>query len=343
MYDIGRDPQEIEAERRAAAEKELRIKQQRQDSYTTAWEDFFKYFKFAEVNFILSRFLLKCPAANPGGIYKNMDQTVSTAAMEGIVLQWIAHRFGGPNRSTEIDKLREHAMKTAAKQASLDLDQSRWTMKDVVGLIYYYQIQHLDGEKHAGFAQDDIENFETLFNEYHNGAPIKAKELWEVLSELSFDFPSREEQAYILDILMNMTLTKKGEISFSELLSILRRCTEDRKVEERKREHMLIVKSDMELDEIEGWLSIFEAQAGEDGKVVFSSIKTLFENIGVKWGMDDTEKFFTWLREVDEDSNGFIDFGEFTCLVSRMWMEDFAGIRRISKAFETATASAARN
>lgn len=331
MFDIGRDPEEIEAERRAAEEMQRQIEQARKDSYTFGWENFFKHFMFTEVNFLLSRFIERCPDARPGGVYKNLDKTISKEAMEGIAIEWIVHRYGGPGRSTEIpSSLRPRATLSAAEKAGIDIGQDHWSMKDVVGFISEYQLTHLNEEEFSGFAKNDLEGFETLFNEYHGGAPIKARQLWEILSDLSYDFPTREEQAYVLKILMGMKLKKQGEITFSELLCILRRCVEDKKVDERKREHDLIVRSDMELDEIEGWLQIFE-DAANSGYVIMADMKKLFEDIGLKWGMEDTDKFFKWLREVDEDSNGYIDFGEFSCLVSRMWAEDFAGIRKVSE------------
>merc|ERR1719409_1956046 len=228
---------------------------------------------FSEVDFILNHFLDRCADPNPGGIYKNLDKTISKVAMECVVMQWLDRRFGGPGRATNIDTLYDSAMEAAAKVAKVSLDQKEWSMRDTLAFISHYQVAHLDQEKHAGFAANDIEGFETLFNDYHGGGPIKARELWEVLSDLGYDFPSRTQQAYVLNILAGMKLQQQGQITFEELLKVLRRCVEDKKVDERQREHDLIVKSDMELDECDGWLGVFQVESGDTGSILMSDIK----------------------------------------------------------------------
>merc|ERR1712151_1047598 len=89
----------------------------------------------------------------------------------------------------------------------------------------------------------------------------------------------------------------------------------------------MIMKSKMAYEECDQWIDVFLATAGDEGAIRLHDIKDLFEGLELKWGTEGSKKLMDWLREVDEDCNGRIDFGEFCCLVQKMWDENFGEIK----------------
>lgn len=113
-----------------------------------------------------------------------------------------------------------------------------------------------------------------------------------------------------------------------QLFFLLRLLTEDQKVTQRKREHELIIKSGMQLEECEEWIDLFKAAALHPrASIKIVDMQRLFQALELDWGKEANLQLQEWLKEVDEDNTGSIDFGEFCCLLQIMWQKDFGGIK----------------
>lgn len=225
--------------------------------------------------------------------------------------------------------MKQDICEDAAKKAELDLSADHFSLQAVVKYVYHYQKCHLAAEKTAGWNRADIDAFEEVFDQYRHGQEqVKAKELWDILRDLGQEFPTLEEQRYLLSLVKEADADRSGSISFQELLHLMRMLQEDEKVKARQRENELLVKSGMALEDCEEWLHVFEACC-PDGMdcLILSDFKSLFDVLELDYGMEESRTIAKWLKDCDEDSNGQIDFGEFCNLVQRMWDANFAKIR----------------
>jgi len=64
-----------------------------------------------------------------------------------------------------------------------------------------------------------------------------------------------------------------------------------------------------------------------DAGIAMGDVKDLFDKIQMTWNYSENSLLTKWLQECDEDCNGQIDFGEFCCLVQRMWDTNFANVQ----------------
>eukprot|EP00440_Ansanella_granifera_P069420 gb/GFBE01075313.1/.p1 GENE.gb/GFBE01075313.1/~~gb/GFBE01075313.1/.p1 ORF type:complete len:406 (+),score=120.12 gb/GFBE01075313.1/:1-1218(+) len=316
-----RDPEEVRAEAAAKAEAEHCKKAKRAAMAKTSWEHFFQYFRFADVSWIARTF------------YERADrdmQCVTTQDVYEVVEAWLEYRWGSDGRGSvnfKVDEELVAAAKAEAKKAGVALKDDEYSLEDAVKFCFYYQAQYLKAEKTAGWGVSDLEIFEDVFDAHRHGhEQVRATELWTILGMLGHEFPTIPEQKYLLGLVKAADADKSGSISFEELLHLLRMLQEDQKVEDRKREHMLIVRSGMSLEDCEEWLDMFLACAEDKGHILMTEFKGLFDILELKIDRDGTQQMMAWLKDVDEDSNGEIDFGEFCNLVQLMWDSNFAGI-----------------
>eukprot|EP00928_Gymnodinium_smaydae_P079104 TRINITY_DN63119_c0_g1_i1.p1 TRINITY_DN63119_c0_g1~~TRINITY_DN63119_c0_g1_i1.p1 ORF type:complete len:399 (+),score=121.64 TRINITY_DN63119_c0_g1_i1:137-1333(+) len=331
-----RDPAEIEAEERAKREAVARKAAEREAIMEASWAGYMQYFKFAEVTYLAVLFFTQASAdgskvATPRPSAAITDPTVASVtisreALYEVVKEWLAYRFGAENL-----EIPEANANEAAERAGQAKTSQRWTLPEALAFTYQYQNIYLDEDEHAGFRQADAEGFKTHFDSFRGGAPLKPVDLWMFLKDLGFEFKTAPEQEFVVGLLKEVAKAKRGaasgELTYWALLHLLRKLVERNNEEPRSREHRLIVQSKMDLVECEGWFAIFGAAAGDEGEIRMSDIKGLFETIGMKWGVEGTAQLRDWLKEVDEDSNNMIDFGEFCCLVQKMWDTNFGGIK----------------
>lgn len=286
-----------------------------------SWESFFRYFQFAEVSWLAQCFF----SYLEGRDFVSKDEAMLVTG------EWLQHRWGHEARGLQVNEVRPELIPKALHAAEIAPDLESWELPHIVVFASHYQDLHLEAENNAGFAQADAQGFKEVFDHYDkNGAGIRARELWAILTDLGFDCGSVEDQKQLIDLLKNVNTDKSGSINFCGLLYLLRKLLEKEKLKERKREHSLITGSGMSLEECEEWLDVFQTCAGERASVDFGDMRRLFEQIGLKWDHEGSRQMLAWLKEVDEDSNGLIDFGEFCCLINKMWTSDFASIKRKS-------------
>lgn len=226
-------------------------------------------------------------------------------------------------------EVKSDTCEAAAIKAEIDLSDEFFSLRDVVKYVFYYQKLHLTGERTAGWGRADIDAFEEVFDSYRHGEnQVKAKELWDILKDLGQEFPTVEDQRYLLSLVKEADADRSGSISFQELLHLMRMLQEDEKVKARERENQLLVKSGMSLEDVEEWLHVFEAVCPEgQDYLLLTDFKSLFEVLELEYGIEESRTIARWLKDCDEDSNGQIDFGEFCNLVQRMWDANFASIR----------------
>eukprot|EP00930_Biecheleria_cincta_P097930 TRINITY_DN89603_c0_g1_i1.p1 TRINITY_DN89603_c0_g1~~TRINITY_DN89603_c0_g1_i1.p1 ORF type:complete len:397 (-),score=110.98 TRINITY_DN89603_c0_g1_i1:16-1206(-) len=315
-----RDPEEEAAERAAKAEMEHRKLAKRAAMANVGWEDFLQYFLFCELSWIAREYYSHVDAAGT---------EISKAGANEVVSAWIRYRWGGENRSMEGLEVVPEICDAAFAKAGINPNAETLSLTAVVKYVYHYQKLHLAAEKTAGWNRADIDAFEEVFDCYRYGQEqVKAKELWDILRDLGQEFPTIEEQRYLLSLVKEADADRSGSISFQELLHLMRMLQEDEKVKARQRENELLVKSGMSLEDCEEWLHVFEACCPENqGFLILSDFKGLFDVLELDYGMEESRTIAKWLKDCDEDSNGQIDFGEFCNLVQRMWDANFASIR----------------
>jgi len=319
--------QELEAQRRLQeAAKSLALKSLMKEA---SWEQFFQYFHFKEVSFIAKAYFERADSRG-----------ISIENAMAVTGEWLRHRWGDVNRRLDEKEPVESLIAEGAALAALDKGADSWTLPDVVRFIYHYQDVHLGNEGTAGFATVDVQEFKSVFSEYDkDGNGLRARELWAIFNDLGFEFTTVEDQKEIIHLVKAADKDKSGTIDFQEFLYIIRKITEKEKLDGRKREARLIGESGMPLEECDQWLEVFQSAAGEADSIIISDMRSLFESIELKWDAEGSKQMMAWLREVDEDSNGEIDFGEFCTLVQKMWDKDFGHIRRLSATALTEAAS----
>lgn len=244
---------------------------------------------------------------------------------------WMKRKWYSKGRRLDSYEVNAELADKAAQKAGINLDATSLAFHEVVAFIYHYQNLHLIVEPTAGFGRKDLDMFSRTFDQYCKGSEggAKAKQLWSILRGLGFVYTTMEEQHYIIDMVKSADVDKSGTISLDELLNLLRRIIEDLKIPSRSREHKLIVKSGMLLHECDEWVDIFAACANTSGgSISILDMESIFSAVlGMTFGKEGTLQMKEWLVQVDEDSNEKIDFGEFICLVQKMWAADFCGIK----------------
>eukprot|EP00929_Paragymnodinium_shiwhaense_P077190 TRINITY_DN39744_c0_g1_i1.p1 TRINITY_DN39744_c0_g1~~TRINITY_DN39744_c0_g1_i1.p1 ORF type:complete len:426 (+),score=130.75 TRINITY_DN39744_c0_g1_i1:144-1421(+) len=312
--------QEIQEEqRRVAAHREL-VK--RAAICMSSWESCLQYFSFAEVCSISNEFYDRVDGDSPPWSC-NMQKAL------GVAEAWLRERWGSADRGLEkLSIPREIALEAQGLAGSPPEHEATWSFQDVLCFVYHCQALHLQKERTSGFDTGDIQEFREIYDEYDTGTGLFARELFDALKAVGFTFPTMKEQNYVVDLVRLVDVDKSGTIDFHEFLHMLRALIDRRKVLVRRREHALIIRSGLPLDEVEDWLLLFQTAENEDKSIMMGDVKDLFGRIDLTWGWEESNLISAWLREVDEDSNGLIDFGEFCCLVQKMWDRDFANIKR---------------
>lgn len=292
-----------------------------------SWDKFFKYFQFSELSWISDRFFCRAPAEGEG------DCSISVESGYAICQEWLHHRWGDCSRGLEVLELKPDVARDAIMRAGVDLSAAKWELPDVVAFVYHYQASHLMTERSAGFVMEDLIGSKNMFKVYDgNGEGLKARQLWAILKDMGYEFPTVEEQMHLIELVKEADTDRSGALNFMEFLQLLRKLIDHDKVDSRKREHRLITSSGISLEECEEWLHVFQAKAGDEGEAIdIPEMRALFETIDLRWDVPGSRQMMDWLREVDENSDGQIDFGEFCCLVQKMWDHDFAGIRGRAK------------
>jgi len=281
------------------------------------WEKFCRHFSFTELCWLSDKF----------GRLAQRDGLAGASVPE-LGGQWLQHRWKRRLQSYEVD---EDNLKAAATMCSVDLAESL-SFEKIVKLLDQYQVLHLESDKFAGFSKDFVARFETAFNHYEKGGKgLKAKSLWDALKEVGVRFQDPNQQLWVVDIVREMHGEHGGTIDFCEFCKILRKIKAKGTLAQLRREFDLVVKSGMPFKEAEEWMSIFEIYDDKRvGELTVAQVRLLFQNIGLKWGSDDNSQLVTWISEYDENRNDTIDFGEFCCIVRKMWDSDFCGIREIA-------------
>eukprot|EP00933_Yihiella_yeosuensis_P044822 TRINITY_DN40094_c0_g1_i1.p1 TRINITY_DN40094_c0_g1~~TRINITY_DN40094_c0_g1_i1.p1 ORF type:complete len:410 (-),score=88.92 TRINITY_DN40094_c0_g1_i1:246-1475(-) len=311
--------QRLEAEAFRAAKRSLMNK--------ASWDQFFQYFQFAEVSWLAQAFFARLCGR----------EFLPKTDVQDATGEWVKHRWGHEQRGLEVTAIRPEIFEDACESAGISPKLENWDLPTMTCFVSYYQGLHLEKEPQAGFSKNDIKSFREVYDEYDKtavaggvGAGLRAKELFDILTDLGYEYSTVEEQKELVKMVKEADCDKSGTIDFREFLQLLRKITEKEKLANRTREHRLITTSGMTLEECEEWLDVFQITAGEEEALQFQDMKGLFEQIEVKWDNEGSKQMMAWLREVDEDANGEIDFGEFCCLVQKMWENDFAKIRQRS-------------
>jgi len=315
--------------------EQLRMKAMAAAMAQASWEQFFQYFNFAEVSWLSKQYF---DFATPEGDCISRDDGLKVAT------EWMKYRWGGEDRDLQSLEISEEVAKSALMRASIDHMAEFWTFPEMVAIVYHCQELHLEREHKAGFVHDDAHYFYQVYKEQEQqGAGLRARDLLGILQDLGFDLSTVKEQEHVIELLKEAKLESSGTLGFSEFLYIIRKLVDKAKVDERRREHGLIAKSGMSLEECEGWHPIFDLAAGGTGCINVQDLRTLFQTIGLSWGAEGNRDILAWIKDADENNNGEIDFGEFCCLTNKMWTNNFADIQRVvgnmTRALEAGKAS----
>jgi len=339
-----RDPAEVEAEERAKTEAKKKKELQKENHFKQCTELYGNFFEFKHIMWLSQKFfacafqerVITEPVQKASNVlasegYPSLDIFISTDGAFDVVREWLEFRFGGEGRGTESKAVQPEQAALAAKASNIDLDtKEQWSLADICAMSYHFQNNYLEADPTAGFANKDVEGFRDLFDK-HRGSleELQPQRLWGMLADIDMNFPTAEDQKYVLSVLSQVDSDRNGTLCLEELLHLVRKLIDGQKVEPRVREYELLQRSGMELSECEEWFEVFGAVSEEVGWISMLDIKAVFEKINVKWDKQGTIQMKEWLTEVDDDYNGQIDFGEFCCLVQKMWDANFGGIRAV--------------
>jgi Ca2+-binding EF-hand superfamily protein len=135
-------------------------------------------------------------------------------------------------------------------------------------------------------------------------------------------------------VVKRLDTNKDGSINFQELCQIMRVVVDNNDVKKRMREFNLVKQSKLPFDEAEDWNALFLACDEEGrGELQLAQMRTLLENIGLKWDHEMSETVKSWMQEADENASDTIDFGEFCIFVSKLWTTDYHNIRAACRQF----------
>jgi len=160
---------------------------------------------------------------------------------------------------------------------------------------------------------------------------LKGKALFAVLDDLDISFHSKEERQWYVETVKRLDKNGDGSINFQELCQIIRTVEDMELSKKRMRELDIIKRSNLSFEEVEDWNALYQQKDEEgQGEMELRQIKELFTSIGVKWDGEFSTHIKDWILEVDENSNGTIDFGEFCHLISKLWASNLHDVRGAS-------------
>eukprot|EP00929_Paragymnodinium_shiwhaense_P004883 TRINITY_DN10613_c0_g1_i1.p1 TRINITY_DN10613_c0_g1~~TRINITY_DN10613_c0_g1_i1.p1 ORF type:complete len:409 (+),score=124.84 TRINITY_DN10613_c0_g1_i1:67-1293(+) len=298
----------------------------REQASQDSWHSFLQYFSFAETCRLWEIFYEFV-------YFENDPATCRSCDAVQVVELWLHERwtpasvFCPTGRRMRLKPQQVWKVKREGNYPD-DSEEASWQFRDVIRLTYHLQSQHLQTLVSGGFDEDEMNVFKDVFLRHEAGKGLFARKLFEPLGELGFKFRTLLEQQKVVDMIKNIEVDKNGSIDFTAFLCLLRRLYERQEAETRKREHSLIIRSGMALQECEDWLQVFQEKETETGGGIgMGDVKELFGEIRLCWSYSQSNLLTTWLHECDEDCSGHIDFGEFCVLVQRMWDTNFANIR----------------
>lgn len=288
-------------------------------SPVSLWESYVQHFSFTQLSFLFDAF-------------NNMareDMLTTREDVRAIISEWVEHQWSGVLILTEPNEnLLEDAI--AARRASFPMD-----FLSFIDVLKQYEAFHLTNETNAGFPRESIQVFFEIFDAHScsstmNG--LKGKALFAVLDDLDIHFHTKEERQWYVDTVKRLDKNGDGVIHFDELCQIMRVVMDNEERKSRMREFNLVKSSKLPFDEVEDWNMLYQQSDTEgQGELQLCQVKELITSIGVTWDSHFSESLKRWLIEVDENSNGTIDFGEFCCLIGKMWSNDLGGIRGASR------------
>jgi Ca2+-binding EF-hand superfamily protein len=139
---------------------------------------------------------------------------------------------------------------------------------------------------------------------------------------------NNEDQQWMIQTVKDMDKDKSGTIDLQEFVQLLRKVWIRRETETNARENRLIEQSSIPPREAEEWVKLFRScDQDHQNALTLIQLRHLFDSIGIKWGIESNDLLLIWMKEMDENSNNVLDFGEFLCLLQKMIVEDFHGIR----------------
>lgn len=342
-----RDPAEIAEENRLKEEAKLNKKKENAALFKALWESYLQYYSFEEVKKIADSFFdvaeLDGLDIESRNIMVALGHTaekvcISTAGATSVGKARIKLRYG--ERRSESKFTGDIANTVHNSPGLVDTGRTEWTLADVIKFTWEFEQTFLKEEPSAGFSPADIEGFTSRYDHHRGSYPeLMPQHLWGLLEDCDFYLPTPEDQQHVIDVMHEVDVNCNGTLDVAELLQLIRALLEEKKAAPHKREHGLLEQSGMELTDIEEWYGIYQAalearteveQNGANaGTITMSDVKAVFERISIKWDKDGTKKMKEWLFEVDENFTGYIRFGEFCCLVQRMYETNFANIKTL--------------
>mmetsp|Transcript_15351 Transcript_15351/g.27379 ORF Transcript_15351/g.27379 Transcript_15351/m.27379 type:complete len:372 (-) Transcript_15351:168-1283(-) len=310
--------QQSEKRRAEAREAAKRAAEEKKRAEAALAREHSSYFSFSDVSWIASR--LEKQAALYG---------IGIIEFEPLIEGWLQHRF--PNR------LQTPTMDSAALEEAISLSQvdtsEPISFLELLKIMSMYTEVHLEKDPKAGFSTKSFNAIKTQFDPYDKtGAGLKTRELWLALSSCGVQMAGQEDQHWMIHMVKKVDKDDSGTIDVGEFCQLLRKVRFRMDADSNARECQLIMKSNIPVKEVEEWATLFRRyDAHQKNSLTLSQLHQALSAIGIKWGIEGTDKLMTWLREEDENADNEIDFGEFCCLIARIVAEDFQGIRSAIK------------
>eukprot|EP00930_Biecheleria_cincta_P062609 TRINITY_DN4806_c0_g1_i1.p1 TRINITY_DN4806_c0_g1~~TRINITY_DN4806_c0_g1_i1.p1 ORF type:complete len:423 (-),score=94.73 TRINITY_DN4806_c0_g1_i1:228-1496(-) len=296
-----------------------KIKEAEKDRLVKLAELHSKYYSFGQVSWI-TRCMEYLAAKYPE------QPLVGMQLYDKLFTKWLTHHWGS---SVKFPQLNVEILEQVASNIQMDICAPQ-SLEDILQLLHAYEELHLETEQSAGFSSKELAKFSRIFNRYDKkGDGLQARTLWAVLSEMGIHMNTAIEQNWLIDVVKYLDKDRSGTFDFQEFCQLLRKVEMRYQAEERERESKLILGSSIDLEEVDGWYDVFHANDSKgQGQLTVSQVYKLIETVGVKLDFESKETFTQWIKEVDTNSNGVVEFGEFVVMMSRIVKENLCGINK---------------
>eukprot|EP00397_Hematodinium_sp_SG-2012_P020195 GEMP01020793.1.p1 GENE.GEMP01020793.1~~GEMP01020793.1.p1 ORF type:complete len:516 (+),score=108.00 GEMP01020793.1:74-1621(+) len=211
-----------------------------------------------------------------------------------------------------------------------------YNFRDFVS-ICHESIQNYQNNHHAsGFDLDEKSEIQKCFDSFAVGDGLKLEHAFSVLQALGVPCATVPDQQSIIALRHGDESNKSGVMTFGNFLHWYRRILRSRHCRDRVSEISIIKNSGFSNEEIQGFRVIFDAAAPPDATDAWTGIEIqktigLLHNAGVKFSREDKITVLKWIKLVDDDNNGVLNFGEFCALMSLIWHTNLGGCRELKK------------
>eukprot|EP00397_Hematodinium_sp_SG-2012_P033682 GEMP01036025.1.p1 GENE.GEMP01036025.1~~GEMP01036025.1.p1 ORF type:complete len:523 (+),score=105.24 GEMP01036025.1:73-1641(+) len=224
---------------------------------------------------------------------------------------------------------------SAAIEENYDEDD-RYDFRDCVRICHASIHNYQDNHNAAGFNLKQKLDIQICFDQFAGASGLKLVNVFSVLQALGVPCVTVTEQKSILAVCKEHDSDKSGLVTFNNFLRLYRRILRDQDYKYRVSEITIIKNSGFSNAEIQGFRGIFDTAANLSATQSWTGIKIkdmidLLTAVGVKFSRQEKVTVYKWIKLVDHDNNGELNFGEFCALMGLIWHTNLGKCAQLTK------------